>query len=68
LQALDLDGQEYLVSSDGYAARMFQHEIDHLDGVLTIDRVDPDTRKAALRHIREHGLQAAVPGQDPVPL
>ncbi len=66
LRALDLDGREYLVATDGYAARMFQHEIDHLDGVLTLDRVDPETRKAALRQIREQGLVAVASGHGPV--
>jgi peptide deformylase len=34
------------------AARCFQHETDHLDGVLFIDRLDDETRKAAMREIR----------------
>jgi peptide deformylase len=32
---------------------MFQHEIDHLDGILAVDRLDPDARKQALKQIRE---------------
>jgi peptide deformylase len=34
-------------------ARCIQHETDHLDGVLFIDRLDPETKKAALEAIRE---------------
>ena len=34
-------------------ARAIQHETDHLDGVLFVDRLDPETRKAAMRAIRE---------------
>lgn len=61
LRALDLDGNEFLVPADGYEARMFQHEIDHLDGVLAIDRVDPDARKEALKLLREQTFGAAAP-------
>jgi peptide deformylase len=45
-----------IVEADELLARLFQHEIDHLDGVLLLDRLDPDQRKLALRSIREHGL------------
>jgi peptide deformylase len=43
------------VTIDGSAllARCIQHEVDHLDGVLFIDRLDPEQRKAAMRAIRE---------------
>ena len=58
LQGLDLDGNELLIEADELLARLFQHEIDHLDGVLLLDRLDPDQRKQALRAIREHGLNA----------
>ena len=33
-------------------ARCIQHEVDHLDGVLFVDRLDPETRKAAMAEIR----------------
>ena len=38
---------------------MFQHEMDHLDGVLLIERLDEDTRKAALKTLRD--LQIGEP-------
>jgi len=38
--------------------RLIQHEIDHLDGVLLIDRLDPDARKAAMRDLRRTDFQA----------
>ena len=41
---------------------MFQHEIDHLDGILAIDRVDPDERKKALKAMRERELDLAGDG------
>jgi len=49
----DVHGQPLLVEASGLEARVLQHEIDHLDGVLTIDRTQPDQRKGALRALRE---------------
>lgn len=60
LRAVDLDGNEVLIEADDYEGRMFQHEIDHLDGILTIDRLDPDQRKQALRELRDRQLALAV--------
>ncbi len=62
LRATDLDGNELLIEADDYLGRMFQHEIDHLDGILAIDRVDPDERKKALRAMRERELDLAGDG------
>jgi peptide deformylase len=62
LRATDLDGNEVLIEADDYLARMFQHEIDHLDGILAIDRLDPDERKKALRALRDRELDLAVDG------
>ncbi|HEX8803712.1 MAG TPA: peptide deformylase [Acidimicrobiales bacterium] len=56
----DLDGNEVSIEADELLARCFQHEMDHLDGVLLLERLDADTRKAALRTIREKGIGAAV--------
>ena len=52
----DLDGNEVSVEADEIEARLFQHELDHLDGTLLIERLDADTRKAALRTLRELGI------------
>lgn len=60
LRAVDLDGREVVVEADDYLGRMFQHEIDHLDGILAIDRLEPDERRRALRRLAEADLQ--VPG------
>jgi peptide deformylase len=46
-------GDPLLVEASGLEARVLQHEIDHLDGVLTLDRTTKDQRKAALRALRE---------------
>jgi peptide deformylase len=62
LQGIDLDGNEVVFEADELLARLFQHEIDHLDGVLLLDRLEPDQRKQALRAIREHGFNGAGRG------
>lgn len=58
LTGYDLDGNEVSFEADEYLGRVFQHELDHLDGVLLIERLDDDTRKAALRTLRERTLAA----------
>jgi peptide deformylase len=50
--ALDLDGSEVLLEASGLEARVLQHEIDHLDGVLILDRTLREQRRAALRALR----------------
>ena len=52
LVGLDLEGNEVSVEADELTARLFQHELDHLDGVLMTERMDPDTKKRALKEIR----------------
>jgi peptide deformylase len=52
MRGLDLDGRDVILEGDDLLARMIQHEIDHLDGVLVLDRVDPDVRREALRAMR----------------
>jgi peptide deformylase len=49
---IDLDGNEVSIEADELEARLFQHELDHLDGVLMTERMDPDTKKRALKEIR----------------
>jgi peptide deformylase len=44
------------IEASGLLARIFQHEIDHLDGVLILDRTDRESRKTAMREIRERLL------------
>jgi peptide deformylase len=61
LTGLDLDGNEISFEADELLARVFQHELDHLDGVLLLERLDDDTRKAALRTIREQRLAIDTP-------
>ena len=49
----DVRGEPLLVEASGLEARVLQHEIDHLDGVLMLDRTAREQRKAALRALRE---------------
>jgi peptide deformylase len=59
MRGLDLDGNELVLAGDDLLARMIQHEIDHLDGVLLLDRVEPDVRREALRDMRTRELGAS---------
>ena len=52
LRALDEHGAPLLVEAEMPGARVLQHELDHLDGVLTLDRTTPEQRKQALRELR----------------
>ena len=56
---VDLDGNEVSFEADELFGRMFQHEIDHLDGVLLLDRLDEDQRKDAKRAVRQLQLARA---------
>jgi peptide deformylase len=58
LEAHDLDGNPVSVKARGLTARVFQHEMDHLDGVLFIDRLDPMTRDRIKRRIKKEGFPA----------
>ena len=49
----DVRGEPLLVEASGLEARVLQHEIDHLDGVLILDRTEREQRKGALRALRE---------------
>jgi peptide deformylase len=52
----DPSGEPVRVEAEGLLARIFQHEIDHLDGVLILDRTDRESRKNAMREMRERML------------
>jgi len=55
VEGLDRDGNPVRVEGDGLLARCLQHEIDHLDGVLFIDRVSPLKRKMLLQKWKKRG-------------
>ena len=53
LQGYNVDGEEVQIEADELMGRMFQHETDHLHGILMFDRMEPDQRKAALKQYRK---------------
>ncbi|HMH51839.1 MAG TPA: peptide deformylase [Candidatus Acidoferrum sp.] len=61
VEATDLDGQPVKIHGKGLLARVLQHEIDHLDGVLFIDHLDPVTRDRIKRRIKKEGLPEDAP-------
>ena len=63
LRGFDLDGEEVSLEADELLARLFQHELDHLDGVLLLQHLDPDQQKEARRILRQRTL--GLPGDPP---
>ena len=68
LQASDLDGSEYQLEVTGWMARIFQHEFDHLQGTLYVDRLAEPYRAESQEVIEEQGWGvpglAWMPGED----
>jgi len=62
VQGIDLDGNDVVIEGDELLGRILLHEIDHLDGVLMLDRLDADQRKFAMRELREQGMGVRTPG------
>jgi peptide deformylase len=52
LHGFDPRGRERRIEAEGMEARVLQHELDHLDGVLMLDRIDQEQRRAAMRALR----------------
>jgi len=65
VSGVDLTGAPLEIEASGLEARVLQHEIDHLDGVLMLDRTARDQRKAALRALREGGSYSPT-AEEPV--
>jgi peptide deformylase len=63
LRGIGLDGEVVEYEADELEARLFQHELDHLNGVLMFDRMTPDQRKAAMAEYRrlQEEAQAGPP-------
>jgi peptide deformylase len=57
LTGYDLEGNEISIEADDLMARMFQHELDHLDGRLLLELLEPDQRKQALRELRRRSVE-----------
>ncbi|QEO13206.1 peptide deformylase [Agromyces intestinalis] len=53
VRGIDLDGNEIEVAGTGLMAQALQHETDHLDGLLYLDRLEPAERRVAMRQVRE---------------
>jgi peptide deformylase len=60
VRARDASNKELEIEADGLAARIIQHEMDHLDGLLILDHVSREERKEAMRAMR-----AAIEGREP---
>ncbi|MDX6476946.1 MAG: peptide deformylase, partial [Gaiellaceae bacterium] len=56
LEGKDPNGEPLRVELDEYGSRVVQHELDHLDGVLIIDRTDDEHRKEALATLRPRAV------------
>ncbi|HEX7169032.1 MAG TPA: peptide deformylase [Acidimicrobiales bacterium] len=56
ITGFDLNGREVSLEADEIMARLFQHELDHLDGTLLFEYLDDDQRKAALSSLRARNL------------
>ncbi len=50
-------GTPFELEASGLVARIMQHEIDHLDGRLIVDRASPDERRRVLKELRERTLE-----------
>ncbi|MHC5023005.1 MAG: peptide deformylase [Planctomycetota bacterium] len=62
ITAEDLDGREFTLQSDEFIARVWQHEYDHLEGVLIIDRMSPLDRLATRKALKELESASAQSG------
>lgn len=55
---VDIDGNDVEIEADELFSRLIQHELDHLDGVLMLERLDDDERKRAISELHDRRLQA----------
>lgn len=61
VRGVDLDGNEIVIEGDELMGRLIQHEVDHLDGVLLLERLDPQRRREALRELRTRAFDGFTP-------
>ena len=61
VRAQSIEGDRIEREAEGFLARIFQHEVDHLDGVLFVDRLEAEHRREAMRLIREAELGLTPP-------
>jgi peptide deformylase len=65
LRGTELDGTAFEIETEGWLARIFQHEFDHLDGILYADRLDAASGKSVGKVLKKQGW--GVPGQSWMP-
>jgi peptide deformylase len=65
LEYQDERGKSHLIKAEGWLARVFQHEIDHLDGKLILDRTDRESRVEALQELQENLAPSYSPRNEP---
>jgi peptide deformylase len=63
MKGIDMDGNEIALEADELEARLFQHELDHLNGVLMFDRMQPEQRKQAIAEYKKLSEQASPVGE-----
>ncbi len=68
ISGYDLDGNEVSIEADDLLARLFQHELDHLDGILLLEHLDDEQRREAKKILRERQFSPAVLDDDPAPI
>ncbi len=64
LVGFDLDGNEISIEADEYEGRIFQHEMDHLNGILLVERLDEDQKKAAKKTLRKRAVSLSANDPD----
>ena len=63
MKGIDMNGNEISLEADELEARLFQHELDHLNGVLMCDRMQPEQRKQAIAEYKKLSEQASPVGE-----
>ncbi len=59
VEGFDAKGDPVMVEGDELMGRMLQHEVDHLDGILLLEKLSKEEKKEALRDLREEALGIA---------
>lgn len=65
VRGVDVEGAPVEVEGEGLMARCLQHEVDHLDGIVFLERLEPRVRRKAKRALRRRWLAPALVGDDP---
>jgi peptide deformylase len=63
IKGIDLDGNDVQIEADELQARLYQHELDHLDGTLMVEHLTEDQSKAAKKHLLELRLDGPRKGK-----